>query len=146
MTRAGKTLTVLLVAALGVWGCAKGPANHYAAQAERIHTLENKCVKLEEDYRAVAGARDLARKRAAALEEENGRLAKELADHQALVKERDNLRQQLDTRTSERDLLQVRCERIKKGLQNLLGQDDAMANPSSAPVTTATAGPRLNPS
>jgi hypothetical protein len=146
MTRAGKTFTVVLVAALGAWGCARGPANHYAAQAERIRNLENKCAKLEEDYRAVTGARDTARKRVTALEEENGRLTRQLADHQAVVKERDGLRHQLDTRTSERDLLQVRCERIKKGLQNLLGQDDAMLNPAgAAPVTTATAGPRLNP-
>jgi septal ring factor EnvC (AmiA/AmiB activator) len=146
MTRAGRTFTVVLVAALGVWGCARGPASHYAAQAERIRTLENKCAKLEEDYRAVALARDSARKRVAALEEESNRLVKQLADYQAVVKERDGLRQQLDSRTSERDLLQARCDRMKKGLQNLLGQDDAMLNSGNAPVTTATTGPRLNPS
>jgi chromosome segregation ATPase len=146
MTRAGRTFTVLLVAALGVWGCARGPASHYAAQAERIRTLENKCAKLEEDYRAVALARDAARKRVAALEEEGNRLARLLAEHQAVVKERDGLRQQLDSRTSERDLLQARCERLKKGLQNLLGQDDAMLNSGNAPVTTATTAPHTNPS
>ncbi len=137
MTRAGKTFTVLLVAALGVWGCARGPASHYAAQAERIRALDNKCAKLEEDYRAVAGVRDAARKRLAALEEENSRLNHQVADHLALKKERDSLKQQLETRTNERDSLQVRCDRIKKGLQNLLGQDDAMLNSNSAPVSSA---------
>jgi hypothetical protein len=146
MTRAGKILTVILVAALGAWGCAKGPANHYAAQAERIRTLEGKCAKLEEDYRAVAAARDAARKRVAALEEENARLGKLVVDYQSVVKERDSLRAQLDARTSERDQFQARCDRMKKGLQSLLGQDDAMLSPGSAPVTSAVPGPRLNPS
>ena len=59
------------------WGCAQGPANPHAAQAERLHALEGKCGKLEEDYRAVAGARDQFRKRVAALEEERGKLQQE---------------------------------------------------------------------
>jgi hypothetical protein len=146
MTRAGKIITVVLVAALGAWGCAKGPANHYAAQAERIRALESKCAKLEEDYRAVAAARDAARKRVAALEEENVRLGKVVADYQSVIKERDTIRAQLDTRTSERDQFQTRCERMKKGLQNLLGQDDAMLSPGSAPVTSAAPGPPLKSS
>jgi hypothetical protein len=146
MTRASKMMTVMLVAALGVWGCARGPANHYAAQAERIRTLEGKCSKLEEDYRAVASARDAARKRTSALEEENARLQKQLADHQIVAKEREVFRQQLDTRTGERDQLQLRCEKMKKGLQNLLGQDDAMGNTVGAPVTSASAAQGSNPS
>jgi hypothetical protein len=136
----------MLVAALGVWGCAKGPASHYASQAERIRALEGKCTKLEEDYRAVASARDQARRKAAALEEDAARLQKELALHQAVVKERDGLKKAVDARTNERDVLQLRCERLKKGLQNLLGQDDAMGSPPGAPVTVGTAGPQVNPS
>ena len=45
------------------------------------------------------------------------------ATRAALTQEQDQLRQ----RTAERDLLNTRCERIKKGLQTLLGQDDASA-------------------
>ncbi len=148
MTRSDKIATVMLVAALGVWGCAKGPANQAAAQAERIHALETKCGKLEDDYKAVASARDQAKRRVASLEEENARLEKELADHLAVVKERDNLKQVVDARTSERDLLQLRCDRIKKGIQSLIGQDDAMIAPPAptAPVTVAPAGPKVNPS
>jgi hypothetical protein len=136
----------MLVAALGVWGCAKGPANHYAAQAERIRTLECKCAKLEEDYKAVAGARDVARKRVTALEEENAKLQKQVTELQIVRKERDAFRQQLEARTGERDVLQSRCDRLKKGLQSLLGQDDAMLNPTSPPVTSARGGPALDPS
>jgi hypothetical protein len=136
----------MVVAALGAWGCAKGPANHYAVQAERIRTLEGKCAKLEEDYRAVAGARDVARKRVSALEEENAKLQKQAAELQVVRKERDALRQQLEARTGERDLLQLRCDRIKKGLQNLLGQDEAMINSANPPVTAARGGPAHDPS
>lgn len=120
MTRGGKALSVMLVALLGLWGCAKGPAGH---SVDRVRTLEAKCGKLEDDYRAVAHARDQARKQAAALEAERTRMQKDLA---AAVRERDALRQQITTRTSERDTLQLRCDRMKKGLQNLLGQDDAL--------------------
>jgi chromosome segregation ATPase len=134
----------MLVALLGLWGCAKGPASHSVAQAERLHTLEAKCSKLEDDYRAVAGARDQARKQLAALDVERTRLQKELAEKQVVLKERDTLRQQVSVRTSERDNLQLRCDRLKKGLQSLLGQDDAMlpvsppASASSRPLTLPT--------
>jgi len=77
----------------------------------------------------------------AALEAERTRLQKDLADAQAVARERDELRQQVSTRTSERDTLQQRCDRLKKGLQNLLGQDDAGLSatpPASGSGTTAT--------
>ena len=135
MKRAGKLVAVLAVAALGLWGCAKGPANP-GDQADGIHKLEKKCATLEKDYRALTAARDEAAKKAAALEEESKELKKQLDTQKAqlrkeqeaqklLVKERDELRQQAEARTNERDALQVRCDRLKKGLQNLLGQDDA---------------------
>jgi hypothetical protein len=134
MTRGSKALIVLIVAALGVWGCAKGPANQQSSQAERIKALEAKCGKLEEDYRSAAAARDHARRRLAAAEGE-----RDLA-----AKERDDLHKQFEQRTGERDLLQSRCERLRKGLQTLIGQDDAMLHPAPAVVpavsTTAEAG------
>ncbi|HTU17885.1 MAG TPA: hypothetical protein VMG10_07455 [Gemmataceae bacterium] len=137
MTRGGKVLSVMLVVLLGLWGCARGPVNH-SAQAERIRTLESKCSKLDDDYRSVAGVRDQLRKKVDALEAERKRLQKDLADKKAVVKERDGLRQEVLARTSERDNLQLRCDRIKKGLQTLLGQDDAMLPAPAAPTTTST--------
>ncbi len=138
MTRGGKAMSVMLVALLGLWGCAKGPAGHSAQ--DRLHSLEAKCSKLEDDYRSVASARDQARKQAAALEAERTRLQKDLAEARAVFKERDELKQQVTSRTSERDTLQLRCDRLKKGLQNLLGQDDAglPAAPAAPSGTTAT--------
>jgi septal ring factor EnvC (AmiA/AmiB activator) len=146
MTRESKVLTVMLVAALGVWGCARGPANQSAAQAEKIRSLETKCGKLEDDYKAVAGARDQARQQVSALEEETSRLKKEVSHLRGVVRDRDSIKQQLESRTTERDTLQGRCDRLKKGLQNLLGQDDAMlSSPPTTPVTS-TGGANLNPS
>src|SRR5262249_39717076 len=136
MNRGSKALIVVVVAVLGIWGCAQGPGNSHA-QAERLRALEGKCGKLEEDYRAVAGARDQFRKRAAALAEERGKLQQERAVQNAIIQEGDDPRRQVASRTSERDALQTRCDRLKKGLQNLLGQDDASAPATTPPVTSA---------
>ena len=75
MNRGSKALIVFAVAALGLWGC--GRPSGQAAMAERLKQLEAKCGKLEEDYRAVASARDQARKKLAAVEEERNNLLKE---------------------------------------------------------------------
>src|SRR5437660_1246144 len=53
MRRAGKTLTVVVVAALGLWGCPQGSNGD---SAERVRLLENECKVLKDDYRSVAGA------------------------------------------------------------------------------------------
>src|SRR5262249_40331460 len=118
----------------------------------RSHTLEARCVKLEQDYRTVAQARDKARKDLTALEEENARLKSEAADRDALVKERDEARHQAETvqterdrtanqlqkrtaerdqiardlhvRTAERDTALNRYEKLRKTLQTLVAQDE----------------------
>ncbi len=139
MTRTSKVLIVLVVATCGVWGCAQGPVSH-SAQGDKLRNLESKCAKLEEDYRAVAAARDQARKRVAALEAD---LRKESAERQATARQRDDLRAQVKARTGERDSLQSRCDRLKKGLQSLIGEDDAALASPQHPVTTAQ-GPALS--
>jgi len=149
MTSSGKALLVLLVATLALWGCAQGPVSNGrpAAQSERIRVLENKCNRLEEDYRSAAASRDQIRQQMAGVEEERSKLddqraqlQKELDVYKLIARERDRLRQEVENRTSERDQLHQRCEKMKKGLQNLLGQDDAMLAPSGAqPVSSATA-------
>ncbi len=128
MSRANRALLVLLVAALGLWGCARGPAGG-PASAERIRTLEGKCAKLEDDYRAVAGARDQLRKKLASVEEERAKVRGELDQHQSVVKERDDLRRQVGTRTMERDAMQGQLDQLRKGIRSLLGQAEAGAQP-----------------
>jgi hypothetical protein len=146
MTRFSRSMIVMVVTACGLWGCARGPAGS-AAQSERLHALEAKCAKYEEDYRAVAEARDQAKKAAAGLQQEKLRIQKELALKQEAEKERDELRKQLEARAGERDQLQARCERLKKGIQNLLGQDEgaaapgangpSLSNPQAAPASAS---------
>jgi uncharacterized coiled-coil DUF342 family protein len=147
MNRASKALVVMVVAALGLWGCAQGGNT---SNAERIRALENKCAKLEDDYKAVAVARDGLRKRLTSLEEEQTRLQQEVDAHQPLLKERetllkekDELTQQVNTRTTERDSVQNQLEQVRKGLRNLLGQADAAMTgrmPSSVSALPATGG------
>jgi chromosome segregation ATPase len=140
MDRGTFLLTVLVVATLGVWGCGQGSSS---SQAERIRALEAKCAKLEDDYRGAATVRDQARKKTAGLEDERAQLQNDLEDKgkqlQLVTRERDELRQNVEARTTERDVLQTRCERLKRGLQNLLGQDDAVTPVAAPPVISGPA-------
>jgi hypothetical protein len=131
MSRAEKWWAVAVVAALGLWGCARGPSE----QAERLQALEARCARLEKESKAVAENLERSRHRVAALEEDNARLKKDLECHRVVLRERDALKKEVASRTGERDLLQARCDRLKKGLQSLLGEDDAMLRPASTPVT-----------
>jgi chromosome segregation ATPase len=144
MVRGKYLLIALVLATLVLWGCNQG--GNSGGQAERIKSLEARCAKLEDDYRAAATVRDQARKKAQTLEEDLAQLQKDFAaqkkqreteqeEANVVTKERNELRQIVESRTSERDVLQTRCERLKKGLQNLLGQDEA-ATSAPPPVTT----------
>jgi septal ring factor EnvC (AmiA/AmiB activator) len=138
MTRANKALVILVVAALGLWGCAQGPA-HSGANAERIKSLEGKVAKLEEDGKALTSARDQVRKKLAESEELRIKVQQELEQQQAAIaKERDELRTQLNARTTERDQTQAQFEQFRKGVRSLLLQADTAASESTAPPTAST--------
>jgi SMC interacting uncharacterized protein involved in chromosome segregation len=144
MTRASKTLTVVVVAALGVWGCSQGSGGDNAAHIEQ---LEKDCARLKDDYRAVANARDRLRQQVVDLENERAQLQKDLEghqtlakEHQAMTKERDDLLQQVSARTTERDAVQGQMEQVRKGLRNLLGQTEAaIGTPAAAPAVSVAA-------
>ena len=134
--RAGKLLTVLVVATLGLWGCAKGPANSngHADKSERWKANGQARRRLSSG----GGHADDARKKAATLDEESkrlqklldaqkGQLQKQQEANQLLTKQRDELRQQIDSPPTNAISFQGRCDRLKKGLQDLLGQDAAYA-------------------
>jgi chromosome segregation ATPase len=167
MTRASKILILTVVVGLGLWGCARGPANR-TSQNERVRALEGRCARLEENYRTAAAARDQVRRQAAGLEKERARLQKDLQGKALLQRqrdalkrqlttacnereelrgqlshttnERDDLRHQLTRAITERDNLQLRHDRVRKGLQALLAQDDSI--PTPPPSTTAN-GPAV---
>lgn len=137
MSRAQRALSVLVIACLGLWGCARGAANGHAS-AERIRALETKIAKLEDDFRAVVAARELLRKQLTATEQERTQLGQQVETLQAVARERDELRQQLTIRTSERDALQNQFEQFRKGIKSLLSQAEAPAASHAAPVASAS--------
>jgi chromosome segregation ATPase len=136
MTGYNRGLIVALVASVGLWGCARGPASGSAA-AERIKALEFKVGKLEEDFRAAASARDILRSRLASAEEQRSRLENEVEQLQRVVRERDELRKQLATRIAERDMVQAQFEQFRKNIREVLGQAETASAAVGMPVTAA---------
>src|SRR5262249_31531938 len=139
MSRAKKALVVAVVAALGLWGCAKGPGNG-AATAERTKMLEQKINKLEEDFRAAATAPHQVPQKPAAAEDQRARLEKEVAQLALVVKERDDLRRQITVRTSERDAVQVQYDQFRKAIREVLGQAETAAGTSVPQPVSSAAG------
>jgi chromosome segregation ATPase len=131
-----KGLIIAVVASMGLWGCARGPASG-AAAAERIKALEYKVGKLEEDFRSAVAARETLRSRLAVAETDRTRLENEVAELQLVVRERDELRKQVATRTAERDTLQAQFEQFRKGLRELLGQAETASAAVGLPATAA---------
>src|SRR5438128_10755680 len=115
MGRANKALIVLVIALIGTWGCAQGPANG-PASAERIRALETKIAKLEDDFRTSVSVREQLRKKLTGAEADRTTLSQQIEQLQAVVKERDELRQQLANRTTERDSLQTQFDGFRKGI------------------------------
>jgi septal ring factor EnvC (AmiA/AmiB activator) len=146
MTRANRALAVVVVACLGLWGCAQGPTNG-AANAERLRSLETKHAKLEDDFRAATAARDQLRKKLASAEEQRAQLQQQVEQIQPAVQERDQLKTELTARIGERDGLQAQFDQFRKGIRSLLGQVEASTvKPAANPVTSTPAtvqGPRL---
>ena len=149
--RLTKLAAVVLVFSLGLWGCARKPAARSAP--ERIRQLESRCNRLEQEYRGVSAARDRARGDLAEVRREKDRLAKELAEVNDAIRERDEmqkqvkvalaeqarlkaaltrsnhdrdeLKEQVALRVTERETLQGRVKDLRQSLKNLLDQDDA---------------------
>jgi septal ring factor EnvC (AmiA/AmiB activator) len=140
MSSARSALIALMVATLGIWGCARGPNG--AADADHVRALEARTVKLEDDFRAAATTRDQLRKKLAAAEELQRKTRDELEQQvQALTRERDELNTQLAQRTGERDALAGQYEQFRKNIRDVLGQAEASLKqaPTEQPVTSADA-------
>jgi len=136
---AKRAVAILLLATLGIWGCAKGPGTSSASNAERIKALEAKNAKLEDDFRAAAAVRDQARKKLSTIEDEYRVVRTELDQQlRSTTQERDELKQQLNSRTTERDAMVTQYEQFRKNIRELLGQADAaISKPGDHPVTSA---------
>ena len=157
LSKVVKIGAVVFVVCLGMWGCARKPASRLGDNT----VLETKVTKLEQDLRTASSARDKVRKDLANLEAESARLQEEAkaklvatqaerdAMHKLLVartNDRDDLRQQVSQRIVERDNFSSRIDKLRKGMQQLMSQDESPATttPGSTPTPSAMiAGPRL---
>ena len=135
MTRANKALVVMVLASLGVWGCAQ-EQNHGSTNA-RIRALESKNAKLEEDFQAVVAARAEVRNKLRAAEQKARRV-------EALAQQRDDLLQQVKTRTDERDALQIQFDQLRKGIRSLLGQADSASLGTPGQPVTVSSGSKVD--
>lgn len=120
---------------LGVWGCSQGKNDAVA----RLKQLEAQHARLQEDYEAVHKANDNFRKRLAQVESQRVELAKQVADLKVVVRERDDLRQQLSTRTGERDNLHSQLIQFGRELHTLAGRIEAATTGSPRQMTISYA-------
>ncbi len=134
-------LAILLVCSAGFYGCTQ----QKNAASAKLHDMETRYAKLEEDYRAVAATNDATRKKLTQLEARTAQLSKQLEtlrkaaqERDALRRERDDLRKQLTTRTGERDAVQAQLVQFRQDLQSIVTRVDAAISssaPAGAPVT-----------
>jgi|HubBroStandDraft_4_1064222.scaffolds.fasta_scaffold896190_1 chromosome segregation ATPase len=143
MTNYQKALAVLVVSALGIWGCAQGPAG--GATAEKIKNLEGKVNRLEDDFRAATVARDQFRKKLSEAEAAATALRQEVEALQPVIKERDDLRVQLKSRSVELETVTQQFDGFRKNLKDLLGKTEAaLTKPATPNVTTVSKSKNSN--
>ena len=149
MMSARRGLLVLLVLApLGLWGCAQ---ERNGAASTKIRDLAARNAKLEEDYRVATSTTESLRKKLAQADTQRAELAKQVEALQEVVAERDELKRQVASRTGERDALHTQLVQFSKELQSLAGRIDAAAcgrgdgsgarRAAASSATTATLSP-----
>jgi hypothetical protein len=133
MPRHYKALGFLLVAILGIYGCAKGPGS--SAATENNPTATAKAQKLEEDYRAAVAARDQFRQKLVAAEQQQANVQRELEQTRATAAtEREALKNEVKARTGERDAVNAQYEAFRKNLKELLGTADTSIGALNLPA------------
>jgi outer membrane murein-binding lipoprotein Lpp len=134
MTRSQKILGFLVVVALGLYGCSKGPMEN--AGTDQQPSLEAKVQRLEADFRFVSAVREQLRTKLQAAEEKQAQLQSQLDQTiAAAAAERNALHAELKARTGERDNLRTQYDGFRKNLSDLLVQaESALGNPATSPV------------
>jgi len=129
MSRSYKGLIIIIVATLGLWGCAQGKGKPNASHEERIKSLEAKVSRLEGECHSLTAERDRAQKKVAELDRERQRLLGEVERLEAVARERDDLKVLVATRTAERNAYQTQFEELRKGIRSLLGRAESALPP-----------------
>src|SRR5262249_45625354 len=87
MTRSHKALIVIVVATLGLWGCAQSKNKPTANSEERIKSLEARCDHLEGDNHKLTAARDKTQKLLVEADRERLRLLQEVETLKTIAQE-----------------------------------------------------------
>lgn len=136
----------LLLCSLSLWGCTHQKTGAISA---KIHELESRYAKLEEDYRVLQTLHDQNRKRLsqsealrASLDKQNVELARSL---ETTTGERDDLRKQVSQRTTERDNAQAHLVQFSKELRAFAGRIETALNnlPDSSNLAILPASRRV---
>lgn|SRR5262245_3295216 len=122
-------LVVMMFCSLGLWGCTHQKNGAYGA---KIRELENRYLKLEEDYKGVVQASDTLRKKVGQLETQRNELNQQVDELKNIARERDQLRIQLVTRTAERDNLHSQISQFRRDMQELIGRMDTVLSQNSS--------------
>lgn len=124
-----------LLATLAIWGCGQDNSGANAGKSTR----------LQEEVQSLAKLRDQLRQDLKTAQADRERLQAEVALLQPVVKERDDLKQNLAARTNERDTVASQLDQVKKGVKALIEQIDTTpnANASSAGATVSLAKPTM---
>jgi chromosome segregation ATPase len=136
---------VFLLCAMGIWGCGQQKTGAIGA---KIHELESRYAKLEEDHRALQANHDQHRKKLSQIEAERSALQQEKDELKnqldKVTAERDAFRKQTMQRTQERDAAQSNLMQFSKELQALAGRVESLVNTNSpsfnTPVTPVSRG------
>jgi septal ring factor EnvC (AmiA/AmiB activator) len=131
-------LLVLILAPLGLWGCAQ---ERNGAANSKIRDLAARNGKLEEDVRLAGTATDGLRRKLAQAETQRADLAKQVALLEGAVRERDELRRHLESRTGERDNLHGQLVQFARELQSLTDRIEAVTNNNSVRASGTSSVP-----
>ena len=127
-------LVILVLAPLGLWGCAQ---ERNGASTAKVRDLTARNAKLEEDYRSASNATEGLRKKLANADARRAELVQQVEQLQEAVRDREELRKTLTSRTNERDALHSQLVQFSKELQALAGRIEAAANSRVGPANAA---------
>ena len=117
-------LAAMIICSLSLWGCTN---QKNGATNNKVRELEIRHSKLEEDYRVILAVNEANRRKIQQLENTRTDLTHQIEELQIVVMERDELKNQLATRTEERDNIQGQLQQFSKDLQSLANRAQAAA-------------------
>ena len=110
MQRAAILVGIFAFTLVTMWGWSNSSSRN--ALVDRVKSLEDKTAKLDSELRSVIAIRDQAKQQLAKAETHIQKL-------QQVVKERDELKIQLQVRTSERDQVLAQYDEFRKSLKDM---------------------------